>query len=193
MAAETGGNCALTRPDEIIQTGGVTILGPPNLPGMVPMDASRFFGGNVRAVLEHIVRGDGTLALDSNDAITGPLLGAHPHRRRCARWRERHHPVRRDEQGHDGPRSDDDERVGEHTGVYVIVPRGARRDVVGERGARDLRPDRPSNNRSVGADGDGLAPRGERWTPTRPRPHTEITASVTSNSNRARLSTEPQG
>jgi NAD(P) transhydrogenase subunit alpha len=49
LSAETGGNCALTRPDEIVVTeNGVRILGPTNISSNAAKDASRFFGVNPR-------------------------------------------------------------------------------------------------------------------------------------------------
>ena len=36
LAAERGGNCELTKPDETVVENGVTILGPTNLPSEVP-------------------------------------------------------------------------------------------------------------------------------------------------------------
>src|SRR2546422_3008388 len=37
LAAEAGGNCELTRPDETVRQGEVTVLGPLNLPATVPL------------------------------------------------------------------------------------------------------------------------------------------------------------
>src|SRR5205085_2537999 len=41
LAAERGGNCELTRPGETIEHGGVTIIGPLNLPSTVAFNASQ--------------------------------------------------------------------------------------------------------------------------------------------------------
>ena len=43
LAAERGGNCELTRADEIVVAHGVTILGPTNLPSTVPYHASQMY------------------------------------------------------------------------------------------------------------------------------------------------------
>src|SRR5690606_7683155 len=43
LAAEAGGNCELTRPDETVDVNGVRILGPTNLPSTVPLHASQMF------------------------------------------------------------------------------------------------------------------------------------------------------
>ena len=47
LAAQNGGNCACTRPDEDVLVNGVHVLGPTNLASDVPVDASRMFSRNV--------------------------------------------------------------------------------------------------------------------------------------------------
>ena len=47
LAAERGGNCELTKPDEAVVVNGVTILGPTNLPASVPYHASQMYAKNV--------------------------------------------------------------------------------------------------------------------------------------------------
>ena len=69
LAAERGGNCDLTRADETVVHGGVTILGPTNLPATVPLHASQMYARNVQAFLLHLIT-DGELQLDMNDEIT---------------------------------------------------------------------------------------------------------------------------
>ena len=68
VAAETGGNCELTRPGETVEHGGVAILGPLNLPSTMPLHASQMFSRNVLTLLE-LVRKDGKLVLDRTDDI----------------------------------------------------------------------------------------------------------------------------
>jgi NAD(P) transhydrogenase subunit alpha len=73
-AAERGGNCELTRPDETVVTPNrVTILGPTNLPSTLPRDASLMFSKNVAALLGLIVK-DGRLTLDEEDEIVRGAL-----------------------------------------------------------------------------------------------------------------------
>jgi proton-translocating NAD(P)+ transhydrogenase subunit alpha len=73
-AAERGGNCELMRPDETFVTpGGVTILGPTNLPSDVPNHASQMFAKNVVTFLTHLVK-DGKLVIDTDDEITRETL-----------------------------------------------------------------------------------------------------------------------
>ncbi len=69
LAAETGGNCELTRPGEETVEGGVTIVGFTNLPSTMPTHASQLYARNVSALLTHLAP-EGTLALDFSDEIT---------------------------------------------------------------------------------------------------------------------------
>jgi H+-translocating NAD(P) transhydrogenase subunit alpha len=74
LAAETGGNCEVTRPDETITANGVRVMGPTNLPSIVASDASRLFSGNIRALLAYLLEGSSRLHLDVSDPISGPML-----------------------------------------------------------------------------------------------------------------------
>src|SRR5207249_9703362 len=73
IAAERGGNCDLTRAGETVIHEGVTILGPLNLPSMVPYHASQMFATNVTAFLKLMVR-DGALNLNLDDEIVRETL-----------------------------------------------------------------------------------------------------------------------
>jgi NAD(P) transhydrogenase subunit alpha len=68
LAAETGGNCALTVPDEIVVRHGVTLIGTKNLPATMPSHASQLYARNVFTLLQLLVK-DGALNLDMNDEI----------------------------------------------------------------------------------------------------------------------------
>ena len=72
LAAETGGNCELTRAGETTRAEGVTILGPLNLPSTVPFHASQMYARNITAVLEYATH-DGRITVDSEDPILGPM------------------------------------------------------------------------------------------------------------------------
>ena len=76
LAAERGGNCALTKADQTVVEGGVTILGPTNLPATVPYHASQMYAKNVSTLLLHLID-DGKLKLDLEDEITGEMLVTH--------------------------------------------------------------------------------------------------------------------
>jgi H+-translocating NAD(P) transhydrogenase subunit alpha len=69
LAAEAGGNCALTVTDEIVTTpNGVVIIGTTNLPSTMPADASRLYSRNVYALLSPWIK-DGMLTIDPNDEV----------------------------------------------------------------------------------------------------------------------------
>jgi len=76
VAAERGGNCELTEPGETVIEGGVTILGPANLPSEVPYHASQMYAKNITTFLQHIVK-EGELNLDLQDEITRDTLVCH--------------------------------------------------------------------------------------------------------------------
>jgi len=75
LAAERGGNCELTRPDEVVVERGVTILGPTNLPSTVPYHASQMYAKNITTFLLHLVK-DGAVKIDLSDEITRDTLFA---------------------------------------------------------------------------------------------------------------------
>ncbi|HUZ82168.1 MAG TPA: NAD(P) transhydrogenase subunit alpha, partial [Gaiellaceae bacterium] len=68
LAAETGGNCELTRPGEEIVEGGVTIVGTTNMPSTMPTHASQLLSRNVASLLALIVT-DGDVSLDWDDEV----------------------------------------------------------------------------------------------------------------------------
>ena len=69
LAAATGGNCELTRADERVETDGVCILGPTNLPSTLAFHASELYSNNLCQLLLHLVK-DGKLVFDQNDPIS---------------------------------------------------------------------------------------------------------------------------
>jgi NAD(P) transhydrogenase subunit alpha len=68
LAAETGGNCELTRPGEVVEEGGVTIVGTTNLPSTMATHASQLLSRNMQAILG-LLMNEGELALDWEDEI----------------------------------------------------------------------------------------------------------------------------
>jgi NAD(P) transhydrogenase subunit alpha len=68
LAAERGGNCELSQPDQRVVHNGVVILGPTNLPAEVPYHASQMFSNNVTKFLLNMVK-DGQVALNLEDEI----------------------------------------------------------------------------------------------------------------------------
>jgi proton-translocating NAD(P)+ transhydrogenase subunit alpha len=69
LAADTGGNCELTKPGEEADEGGVAIVGFTNLPSTMPTHASQLYARNVAALLTHLAP-EGELKLDFEDEIT---------------------------------------------------------------------------------------------------------------------------
>lgn len=73
LAAERGGNCELTKPDDTVVEHGVTIIGEFNLAGTVPYHASQMYARNVSAFLLHLVK-EGIVQLNLNDEIIRETL-----------------------------------------------------------------------------------------------------------------------
>ncbi|MCK7595293.1 Re/Si-specific NAD(P)(+) transhydrogenase subunit alpha [Pseudomarimonas salicorniae] len=74
LAAETGGNCELTRPGETVESGGVSIVGPLNLPSMGAIHASDMYAKNLFNFLSLMIK-DGALNLDwEDDLVAGTCL-----------------------------------------------------------------------------------------------------------------------
>jgi NAD(P) transhydrogenase subunit alpha len=76
LAGATGGNCALSKPDEIVDINGVVIMAPLNLAATVAVDASQLYSRNVNAFLNLLIK-DGELHLDMSDDVVGPSCVTH--------------------------------------------------------------------------------------------------------------------
>ena len=76
LAAESGGNCELTRPGETVEADGVAIIGPVNLPSTIPYHASQMYARNIAAFLQLLAK-DGKLHLNLDDQIVRETLVAH--------------------------------------------------------------------------------------------------------------------
>ena len=78
LAAERGGNCELTRPDETVVHRGVTILGPSNPAALVPYHASQMYSKNIITFLQHLLGKDGAtrpaVTFNLDDEITRETL-----------------------------------------------------------------------------------------------------------------------
>ena len=68
LGAISGGNCELTKPDEIVDHGGVIILGPTNLPSTMPKHASELYSRNLLNFLSPALTDEG-LSIDWDDEI----------------------------------------------------------------------------------------------------------------------------
>ncbi|MGC2763949.1 MAG: Re/Si-specific NAD(P)(+) transhydrogenase subunit alpha [Candidatus Acidiferrum sp.] len=73
LAAERGGNCEFTIPDQIVVEHNVTIIGEFNLAATVPYHASALYARNVSAFLQHLVK-EGKLQVDLKDEIIRETL-----------------------------------------------------------------------------------------------------------------------
>jgi len=76
LAASTGGNCPLTRADEKVTHNGVVLLGPTNLPSMLPLHASQMYARNIRELIQEMVdKESGELKLDfENEVLDGTAI-----------------------------------------------------------------------------------------------------------------------
>lgn len=83
-ASATGGNCALSRPDETVSAHGVQILGPTNLPSALPHHSSQMYSRNIATLLLEMIQMEGedddavaSLNLDFENDILGPSCLTH--------------------------------------------------------------------------------------------------------------------
>ena len=84
LAAGTGGNCALTKADDVVIQHGVTIVGPTNLAATVPYHASQMYARNIVTLVQHLVQrekgpdgkatGAPRLVLNMDDEITREIV-----------------------------------------------------------------------------------------------------------------------
>lgn len=73
LAAERGGNCEPSKPDERVEYEGVVVLGPTNLPSEVPTHASQMYSNNVTKFLGNLVK-DGEVQMNLDDEIIRDTL-----------------------------------------------------------------------------------------------------------------------
>lgn len=76
LAAEKGGNCAVTKRGEKIVHKGVTVLGPDNLSAQVPVHASQMYAKNISTFLLNLIK-EGKLDLNMEDVITKGAMVSH--------------------------------------------------------------------------------------------------------------------
>ncbi len=76
LAAETGGNCELSKPGELVRHGDVVIWGGQNVPSSMPVDASRLYSKNLLNLLMLMVA-DSALKLDFDDEIIAGCCVTH--------------------------------------------------------------------------------------------------------------------
>lgn len=76
LAAESGGNCEMTRAGETVEAHRVIVFGPLNLPSSIPYHASFMYAKNLTSFLLNFVR-DGKLHLNLEDPIIRDTLLTH--------------------------------------------------------------------------------------------------------------------
>ena len=76
LAVEQGGNCELSRAGEIVDHGGVRIIGYRNVPGRLPVDASALYARNLFNFIAPFVDAEsGAVVIDWEDElVTGTAL-----------------------------------------------------------------------------------------------------------------------
>ena len=69
LASSTGGNCELTKNNEIIEVNKVKIIGNSNFPSEMPADASKMYGNNIINFMKLIIDEEGDLKLNFEDEV----------------------------------------------------------------------------------------------------------------------------
>lgn len=87
LAAEAGGNCALTKPGETIIEHGVSIIGETNLAATVPYHASQMLSRILTTLVSWIVK-DKSLAINFDDKVIDAMTVVHDGEVREPRVRE---------------------------------------------------------------------------------------------------------
>jgi NAD(P) transhydrogenase subunit alpha len=77
LAAERGGNCDATVPDEIVDCGGVKVLGWLDLPSRLAPTASQLYGMNLVHYLKDIESGEGEVDFDMSDVVVRSSIVTH--------------------------------------------------------------------------------------------------------------------
>jgi len=73
MAVEFGGNCEVSELGKTVKKHGVTIIGEPNLPSLVPQHASEMYSKNILSLIQHISK-EGKIELKLEDEIVKDSL-----------------------------------------------------------------------------------------------------------------------
>jgi NAD(P) transhydrogenase subunit alpha len=76
LAAESGGNCELTQPGQTVMVGGVSVVGPLNLPGTLAIHASEMYAKNLYNLSKLLIKNK-ELAPDWTDEILAGALLTH--------------------------------------------------------------------------------------------------------------------
>jgi H+-translocating NAD(P) transhydrogenase subunit alpha len=74
LAVERGGNCPLSKADEMVTHKGVKILGTVNLAGRLAGNASALFAKNIANFLDAMMQKDGSFKIDFDDELVAGTL-----------------------------------------------------------------------------------------------------------------------
>ncbi len=75
LAASSGGNCEVSKDNEVITHKGITVVGESNYPSQMPRDASQMFGKNVFNFLKLLINEEGGLDLKwEDDLVSGTVV-----------------------------------------------------------------------------------------------------------------------
>jgi proton-translocating NAD(P)+ transhydrogenase subunit alpha len=77
LAAENGGNCALTEPGKVVTKHGVIIVGILNVPSLLPVHASEVYARNIVNVLALFTTKENQLKVDFADEIVAGSIVVH--------------------------------------------------------------------------------------------------------------------
>jgi NAD(P) transhydrogenase subunit alpha len=77
LAAEQGGNCALTEPGRVVHHKGVTIIGYTDLPSRMASMSSQLYGATVTALLDELRDDSGNLHVDLEDEVVRGAIVLH--------------------------------------------------------------------------------------------------------------------
>jgi NAD(P) transhydrogenase subunit alpha len=88
LAADSGGNCELTRAGETVVENGVKVIGPSNLPSEMATHASQLYAKNIENLLGLLVTQEGELNLDFEDEVIAGACITHQGEIRNERARE---------------------------------------------------------------------------------------------------------
>jgi proton-translocating NAD(P)+ transhydrogenase subunit alpha len=88
LAADSGGNCELTKAGETVVDGPVKVLGPRNLVSEMATDASQLYSKNIENLLGLLIDDEGNLNLDFEDEIVAGACITHEGEIRNERARE---------------------------------------------------------------------------------------------------------
>jgi NAD(P) transhydrogenase subunit alpha len=74
LAVEQGGNCPLSKPGEVVEVGGVKILGFKNVPSRLATDASALYSRNLFNLVSLLINKEGNLSINMDDEIIKAII-----------------------------------------------------------------------------------------------------------------------